>query len=105
MDKKNSDNSQQDEFTLEVGGNDTPQSEKRNGLVAEATPSTLEKDAGTSKTKTQSMRIRKTQSGPLVPGTVLGHSLPDRGSTFERYISFSYYIFVFALILGYIWKF
>ncbi|RYR38711.1 hypothetical protein Ahy_A09g043870 isoform A [Arachis hypogaea] len=82
---KNSENSQEDEFGLEVGVyHPTPQSEKRNGLVAEASPSTLDKDTGLSKTKTQSTRIRKTQSGPLVPGTVLGHSLPDRGSTFER---------------------
>ncbi|MED6175260.1 hypothetical protein PIB30_076780 [Stylosanthes scabra] len=83
VDNTNLENSQH-EIGLEVGGSHTSQNEKRNGLLAEASPSTQDKDTGMSKTKTQSTRIRKTQSGPLVPGMVLGHSLPDRGSTFER---------------------
>ncbi|RDX84194.1 Serine/threonine-protein kinase fray2, partial [Mucuna pruriens] len=85
VDRKNSNNLQQDEFMLQVGSNDIPQSEKRNGSVAEATPSTLEKDVGTSKVKTQSGKLGKTQSGPLMPGAVLGHSLPERGRAFERF--------------------
>ncbi|XP_061346970.1 serine/threonine-protein kinase BLUS1-like isoform X2 [Gastrolobium bilobum] len=83
--KKYSDNLQQDEFTLQVGGNDIPQNEKRNGLIAEATPSISEKDMGISRVKTQSLKTCKTQSGPLVPGAVLGHSIPDRGRAFERF--------------------
>lgn len=106
MDKKNSKNLQQDAFTSQVGSsNDVPQSEKRNGSLAEVTPSTSEKDVGTSKVKTQSVKLGKTQSGPLMPGTVLGLSLPERGRAFERYIVFSYYIFIVVLILGCYWKF
>lgn len=104
MGKKHSDNLQQDEFKLKVGGNDIPQSEKRNGSIAEATPSTVEKDMGTSKIKTQPEKMRKTQSGPLVPGIVHGHSLPERGRPFERYVVFSDYISVFFLLLVYTWK-
>lgn len=85
MDKKNTDDLQQDGCKLQVGGNDTTQSEKRNGSIAEAAPSTLEKDTGTSKIKAQSVKVGKTQSGPLVPGTVVGHYLPERGRPFERY--------------------
>ncbi|CAJ1976348.1 unnamed protein product [Sphenostylis stenocarpa] len=83
--RKNSNNFQQDEFALQVGSNDIPQSEKRNGSVAEATPSTSENDVGTSNVKTQSVKLGKTQSGPLVPGAVLGHSLSERGRAFERF--------------------
>ncbi|TKY52015.1 Serine/threonine-protein kinase fray2 [Spatholobus suberectus] len=85
VDKKNSNNLQQDVVTLQVGSNYIPQSEKRNGSVAEATSSTLEKDVGTSKVKTQSVKLGKTQSGPLMPGSVLGHSLSERGRAFERF--------------------
>lgn len=94
MDKKNSNNLQQDEFAVQVGSNDIPQSEKRNGSVAEATSSTLENDTGTSKIKSQSVKLGKTQSGPLVPGSVLGHSLSEKGRAFERYAVFSNYIFI-----------
>ncbi|KAK6646171.1 hypothetical protein PHAVU_L005401 [Phaseolus vulgaris] len=85
LDKKNSKNLQQDEFALQVGSNDIPQSEKRNGSVAEATSSTSENDMGTSKIKSQSVKLGKTQSGPLVPGSVLGHSLSEKGRAFERF--------------------
>lgn len=101
MGEKNSVNSQQDEFTLQVGGNDITQSDKRNESIVEATSTTLEKDMETSKVKTP-VKIVKTQSGPLVPGTVLSHSFSERGRAFERYIVFSYYIFTFVLVLGYI---
>lgn len=91
---------QQDEFALQVGSNDLPQSEKRNGSVAEATSSTSENDIGASKIKSQSVKLGKTQSGPLVPGSVLGHSLSEKGRAFERYILFSSYIFVGVFILA-----
>lgn len=104
MDKRHSDNSQQDESTLQVGGNDVPQSDKRNGLIAEATASTSEKDVGTSKIKTQAVKVGKTQSGPLVPGTVLGHYLPERGRLFERYVLYCIlyhcYLFLNWVIFG-----
>ncbi|XP_004495505.1 uncharacterized protein [Cicer arietinum] len=85
VDIRNSDNLQQDESALQVGGNDVQQSDKRNGSIAEAAPSTSEKDMGTSKIRTQSMKIGKTQSGPLMPGAVLGSYLPERGRLFERF--------------------
>lgn len=97
MDIRNSDNLQQDESALQVGGNDVQQSDKRNGSIAEAAPSTSEKDMGTSKIRTQSMKIGKTQSGPLMPGAVLGSYLPERGRLFERYIAYfiAYICFLF----------
>ncbi|KEH42902.1 putative protein kinase STE-STE20-Fray family [Medicago truncatula] len=95
VDKRNSDNSQENEFALQVGGSNVPalhvggndilQSDKRNGSIAEATTSTSEKDMGTGKIKTQAVKVGKTQSGPLVPGTVLGHYLPEKGRLFERF--------------------
>ncbi|KAK7269031.1 hypothetical protein RIF29_21746 [Crotalaria pallida] len=84
MGKKNSGNLQQEEFMLQVGGNDIPQSEKRNESIVEATPSALEKDMGTSKIKTQLPKIRKTLSGPLMPGMVFSNSLPEKGRAIER---------------------
>lgn len=110
MGKKNSDKLPMDEFTSLVDSDDMKQNEslnrkgkilesdlqevgsskniiwKRNGSIAEATASTSDKDMGTSKTKTQSVKSRQTQSGPLVPGTVIGHSLSERGRASERYI-------------------
>lgn len=44
--------------------------------------STSERDMTQAKPKTKS---RQTQSGPLVPGAVLGHSLSDKGRFPERY--------------------
>ncbi|XP_019431254.1 PREDICTED: serine/threonine-protein kinase 4-like isoform X2 [Lupinus angustifolius] len=83
--KMNSDNLQQDEFMLQVGGNDIPQIEKKNGLIVETIPSILEKDMGTSKIKSQPLKIGKTRSGPLMPSMILSHSLPERGHAFERF--------------------
>lgn len=51
---------------------------------AEMMPSTSEKDIVNAKTKTQMVKGRQTQSGPLMPGVVLSHSLSDRGRSFER---------------------
>jgi hypothetical protein len=104
VEKRNSDNSQQVDFMLQVGDNDVPQSDKRNGSIAEATTSTSEKDVGTSKTKTQAVKVGKTQSGPLVPGTVLGHYLPERGRLFERYVAYFIlclcFLFLYWVIFG-----
>lgn len=108
MDKRNSDNSQENEFALQVGGSNVPalhvggndilQSDKRNGSIAEATTSTSEKDMGTGKIKTQAVKVGKTQSGPLVPGTVLGHYLPERGRLFERYVAYFRLYLCFLLL-------
>ncbi|XP_061352201.1 serine/threonine-protein kinase BLUS1-like isoform X3 [Gastrolobium bilobum] len=57
---------------------------KRNGSNTETTTLTVEKDMGKSKIKAQSVECRQTQSGPLMPGRVLSHSLSERGRTFER---------------------
>lgn len=65
---------------------------KRNGSVSEATTSTSEKDIGTSKNRSQPVKSRQTQSGPLVPGAVIGHSLSERVRSSERYIVFFYYL-------------
>ncbi|KAI4326785.1 hypothetical protein L6164_019320 [Bauhinia variegata] len=107
--KKNSDKTPQDELTSQLRGNDIQQSEylnkkgkipendflesggpkniiwKRNGSNTEATTSTTEKDTVPSMIKSQSLKNRQTQSGPLMPGTVLGHSLSERGRPFERF--------------------
>ncbi|KAF7828101.1 serine/threonine-protein kinase BLUS1-like isoform X1 [Senna tora] len=58
---------------------------KRNGSITEASASSLEKDTGTSKTKTQPVKSRQTQSGPLVPGAVLGHSSSEKVRPSERF--------------------
>ncbi|CAL0299960.1 unnamed protein product [Lupinus luteus] len=84
--KYNLDNLQQNEFMLQVGGNDTPQNEQRNGSIVETTPSILEKDMGTSNIKSQPMQSLKNASGPLVPSMVLGQSLPEKWRAFERLI-------------------
>lgn len=48
-----------------------------------ATP-VLEKDRQ-AKIKTQTMRSRQTQSGPLVPNAVLGHLPPEKWCTADRF--------------------
>ncbi|KAK4262944.1 hypothetical protein QN277_028433 [Acacia crassicarpa] len=107
--KKNLDNLPQDEFTSLPDSSDVKLSEsldkkgkivesdlqelgspkniiwKRNGSVSEATASTLEKDIGTSKIRSQSVKNRQCQSGPLAPGAVFGHSSSERGHTSERF--------------------
>ncbi|KAL2976336.1 hypothetical protein AAZX31_13G002000 [Glycine max] len=109
--KMNSEKSPQNKITSQVGAFDIKQTEqdeylnkkeknpksdlqepglpkniiwKRNGSITEATTSTLEKDIGMCKIKGQSRKIRQTQSGPLLPGTVLSHSALERGRTLER---------------------
>ncbi|XP_061981570.1 serine/threonine-protein kinase BLUS1-like isoform X1 [Populus nigra] len=56
---------------------------KRNGSSTEAKASTSENDVMQAKAKT--VKSRQTLSGPLMPGTVLSHSLSERGRTSERF--------------------
>ncbi|KAK7393840.1 hypothetical protein VNO78_22404 [Psophocarpus tetragonolobus] len=56
----------------------------RNGSIKEASTSTVQKDISVNKIKTQSVKSRQTQSGPLLPGAVISHSLSERGWTLER---------------------
>ncbi|XP_011070376.1 serine/threonine-protein kinase BLUS1 [Sesamum indicum] len=57
---------------------------KKSASKAELLPPMLEKDAAQAKTKNQTGRPRQTQSGPLMPGTVLSHSLSERTRKLER---------------------
>jgi len=59
---------------------------KRNGSSTEAKASTSENDVMQAKAKT--VKSRQTLSGPLMPGTVLSHSLSERGRTSERSVFF-----------------
>ncbi|KAM7525937.1 hypothetical protein LguiA_015839 [Lonicera macranthoides] len=52
---------------------------ERNGLA-----STSEKDVVQSKTRTSTVKSRQSQSGPLMPGGVLTHSISERGRNLER---------------------
>ncbi|TKY47944.1 Serine/threonine-protein kinase fray2 [Spatholobus suberectus] len=110
--KMNSEKSPQNKITSQVGAIDIKQTEqseylnkkekilesdlqepglpkniiwKRNGSIMEATTSTVEKDIVISKIKGQSVKSHQTQSGPLLPGTVLSHSSSERGRTLERF--------------------
>ncbi|KAL2524902.1 Protein kinase superfamily protein [Abeliophyllum distichum] len=51
----------------------------------ELPPPILEKDTAQSKTRIQMAKARETQSGPLMPGTVLSHSMSERARYLERY--------------------
>ncbi|KAL0372910.1 UNVERIFIED_CONTAM: Serine/threonine-protein kinase fray2 [Sesamum calycinum] len=57
---------------------------KKSASKAELLPPMVEKDAAQAKTKNQTGRPRQTQSGPLMPGTVLSHSLSERTRKLER---------------------
>ncbi|KAL0296404.1 UNVERIFIED_CONTAM: Serine/threonine-protein kinase fray2 [Sesamum radiatum] len=57
---------------------------KKSASKAELLPPMVEKDAAQAKTKHQTGRPRQTQSGPLMPGTVLSHSLSERTRKLER---------------------
>jgi len=59
---------------------------KRNGSSTEAKASTSENDVMQAKAKT--VKSHQTLSGPLMPGTVLSHSLSERGRTSERSVFF-----------------
>uniref|UniRef100_A0A6N2K6G0 Protein kinase domain-containing protein n=4 Tax=Salix TaxID=40685 RepID=A0A6N2K6G0_SALVM len=56
---------------------------KRNGSSTEAKVSTSENDVKQAKAKT--LKSYQTRSGPLMPGTVLSHSLSESGRTSERF--------------------
>jgi serine/threonine protein kinase len=57
---------------------------RKNGSSNEASSSMSEKDVVQAKTKTQTVKCRQTQSGPLTPGAVLSHSVSERGLIPER---------------------
>ncbi|KAI7989906.1 Serine/threonine-protein kinase fray2 [Camellia lanceoleosa] len=57
---------------------------EKNGSRTELLPSTSEKDIVLAKIKTSASKSRQTQSGPLMPGIVLNHSVTERGHIFER---------------------
>ncbi|KAL7167810.1 hypothetical protein ACSBR2_038295 [Camellia fascicularis] len=57
---------------------------EKNGSRTELPPSTSEKDIVLAKIKTSASKSRQTQSGPLMPGIVLNHSVTERGHIFER---------------------
>lgn len=59
-------------------------SQDRNGSSIELMPSISEKEVTQPKSKTETVKSRQTQSGPLMPGMVLGHSLSERVRTSER---------------------
>ncbi|XAR55184.1 Non-specific serine/threonine protein kinase [Bertholletia excelsa] len=57
---------------------------EKNGPIAELPLSTSEKEAAQAKTKTPAGKTCQTQSGPLLPGMVLSHAVPERARIFER---------------------
>lgn len=58
----------------------------KNGSKRDLLPSTSENDAGQPKTRTPTGRSRQTQSGPLVAGAVLNHSMSERMRNLERFV-------------------
>lgn len=71
--------------------------QEKDTSTAEMIPSTSEKDMVNAKAKPQMVKGRQTQSGPLMPGVVLSHSLSDRGRTFERFIIIHHFPKMFIL--------
>lgn len=71
---------------------------KRNGTSNEAEASTSGQDIVQGKTKTQLPKGRQTQSGPLLPGTVLSHSLSERVRGSERFVLFHGFMFISLII-------
>ncbi|PIN14658.1 Ste20-like serine/threonine protein kinase [Handroanthus impetiginosus] len=57
---------------------------QQSGLKADLLPTVVERDAAHANTRNQTARPRQTQSGPLIPGTVLSHSLSERARNLER---------------------
>ncbi|XP_008390290.1 serine/threonine-protein kinase BLUS1 isoform X2 [Malus domestica] len=60
---------------------------KKNESSSEAIASTSEKDTVQAKPKTLIVKSRQTLSGPLTPGSVLSHSLSEKGRIFERSVN------------------
>lgn len=74
---------------------------EKNGLA-----STSEKDVVQSKTRTSTVKSRQSQSGPLMPGGVLTHSISERGRNLERLIItiliyFTPYIYIYVVLQGF----
>ncbi|XP_065858483.1 serine/threonine-protein kinase BLUS1-like [Euphorbia lathyris] len=67
--------------SVEAGSMDKT-NRNRSGVNNDEKASTSEKDISQAMAKL--MKSRQTQSGPLTPGAVLGHSLSDRGRFLER---------------------
>lgn len=66
---------------------------KTNGMSNDIVTPALEKDRQ-AKIKASTIRSRQTQSGPLVPNAVLGHSPPERWCTSDRLgVEFSHDLF------------
>lgn len=58
---------------------------RKSGSRTDLTQVMVEKDSA-SKIRNQTNRSRQTQSGPLMPGTVLSQSLSERARNFERFL-------------------
>ena len=72
---------------------------RKNGSSTEASSSMSEKDMVLAKTKTQTVKIRQTQSGPLMPGAVLSHSVSERVRISERFVMMYLDLFYEAKLL------
>ncbi|XP_071917301.1 uncharacterized protein [Coffea arabica] len=57
---------------------------RKNGSKTELPPPISEKDSLLAKSRPQTVKGRQTQSGPLMPGMVVGQSIPERARTSER---------------------
>lgn len=62
-------------------------------------PPTVDKEAAQVKTRNQTGRSRQTQSGPLVPGSVLSHSLSERARNIERCVTNILLHLVYILVM------
>lgn len=74
---------------------------EKNGL-----PSTSEKDVVQSKTRTSMVKSRQSQSGPLMPGGMLTHSISERARNLERliitiHIYFTLAFFIYVVLHGF----
>lgn len=63
---------------------------KKNGSKTELPPLTSDKDVVQTKTRNQTGKPRQSQSGPLMPGTVLSHSTSERARNIERFLCLYY---------------
>jgi hypothetical protein len=70
----------------------------KNGSSNEASSSTSDKDMVQAKTKTQTVKCRQTQSGPLTPVAVLSHSVSERGRISEGFVMIFEFISISQII-------
>lgn len=63
---------------------------KKNGSKTELPPLTSDKDVVQTKTRNLTGKPRQSQSGPLMPGTVLSHSTAERARNIERFLCLYY---------------